>query len=137
MNEGKKVKVNYTGTFDDGKIFDSSEGRAPLEFTIGNNQVIKGFENAIREMKVNDEKSIKIPAKEAYGERDENLMVKIPRDKFPPEVELGGNLILKGPNGEQIPAIIKEVENDSVTIDLNHPLAGKQLNFKLKLVEAD
>ena len=109
MKPGSKVKVHYTGTFDDGKVFDSSEGRNPLEFTIGGNQVIKGFENAIREMKVNDEKSIKIPAKEAYGERDENLMVKIPRDKFPPEVELGGNLILKGPNGEQIPAVIKEV----------------------------
>ena len=137
MKPGSKVKVHYTGTFDDGKVFDSSEGRDPLEFTIGSNQVIKGFENAIKEMKLNEEKSIKIHPKEAYGERDENLMVKVPRDKFPPEVELGGNLILKGPNGEQIPAVIKEVGNDSVTIDLNHPLAGKQLNFKLKLVEAD
>ena len=137
MKPGAKVKVHYTGTFNDGKVFDSSEGKEPLEFTIGNNQVIPGFENGIKEMNLNEEKTIKINSKEAYGERDEKLVVKVSRDKFPPEVEVGGNLILKGPNGEQIPALIKEVKDNEVIIDLNHPLAGKELTFKIKVVEVN
>ena len=137
MKPGNKVKVHYTGTFNDGKVFDSSEGKEPLEFTIGNNQVIPGFENGIKEMNLNEEKTIKINPKEAYGERDEKLVVKVSRDKFPPEVEVGGNLILKGPNGEQIPALIKEVKDNEVIIDLNHQLAGKELTFKIKVVEVN
>ena len=108
--------------------FDSSEGREPLEFTIGEGQIIPGFENGIKEMKLNQEKTIKVTAKDAYGEANEKLIVKITRDKFPPEVQAGGHLILKGPQGQQIPAKITEV------IDLNHPLAGKELTFKVKVV---
>jgi len=134
MNQGTKVKVHYTGTLNDGKIFDSSEGREPLEFTIGNNQVIKGFEDGIKGMKLNDEKTIKIKAKDAYGERDERMVASVPRDKFPPEVQAGGTLLLKGPNGERLPAVVKEVKDDAVIIDMNHPLAGKELNFKIKVV---
>ncbi|MBI2101831.1 peptidylprolyl isomerase [Candidatus Woesearchaeota archaeon] len=134
MNQGAKVKVHYTGTLNDGKIFDSSEGKEPLEFTIGNNQVIKGFEDGIKGMKVNEEKTIKIKANEAYGERDERMVVSVPRDKFPPEAQAGGMLILKGPNGEKLPAVIKEVKGDAVIIDMNHPLAGKELNFKVKVI---
>ena len=137
MNQGTKVKVHYTGTLNDGKIFDSSEGREPLEFTIGNNQVIKGFEDGIKGMKLNDEKTIKIKAKDAYGERDERMVASVPRDKFPPEAQAGGMLILKGPNGEKLPAVIKEVKDDAVIIDMNHPLAGKDLNFKVKVVGID
>ncbi|MBS3100821.1 peptidylprolyl isomerase [Candidatus Woesearchaeota archaeon] len=137
MNQGTKVKVHYTGTLNDGKIFDSSEGREPLEFTIGNNQVIKGFEDGIKGMKVNEEKTIKIKAKDAYGERDERMVASVPRDKFPPEAQAGGMLILKGPNGEKLPAVIKEVKDDAVIIDMNHPLAGKDLNFKVKVVGID
>ena len=137
MNQGTKVKVHYTGTLNDGKIFDSSEGREPLEFTIGNNQVIKGFEDGIKGMKVNEEKTIKIKAKDAYGERDERMVASVPRDKFPPEAQAGGMLILKGPNGEKLPAVIKEVKDDAVIINMNHPLAGKDLNFKVKVVGID
>jgi len=137
MNQGIKVKIHYTGTLNDGKIFDSSEGREPLEFTIGNNQVIKGFEDGIKGMKLNDEKTIKIKAKDAYGERDERMVASVPRDKFPPEAQAGGMLILKGPNGEKLPAVIKEVKDDAVIIDMNHPLAGKDLNFKVKVVGID
>ena len=137
MNQGTKVKVHYTGTLNDGKIFDSSEGREPLEFTIGNNQVIKGFEDGIKGMKVNEEKTIKIKAKDAYGERDERMVASVPRDKFPPEVQAGGTLLLKGPNGERLPAVVKEVKDDAVIIDMNHPLAGKDLNFKVKVVGID
>ena len=134
MNQGTKVKVHYTGTLNDGKIFDSSEGREPLEFTIGNNQVIKGFEDGIKGMKLNDEKTIKIKAKDTYGERDERMVVSVPRDKFPPEVQAGGILLLKGPNGERLPAVVKEVKENAVIIDMNHPLAGKELTFKIKVV---
>ena len=134
MKPGAKVKVHYTGTLSDGTVFDSSEGKQPLEFTTGNNQVIPGFENGIKGMNLNDEKTIKIEAKEAYGERDERMVVAVPRSKFPPEIEAGGQLLLKGPEGQRIPAKIKEVKDNEVIIDLNHPLAGKELNFKVKVV---
>ena len=85
-------------------------------------------------MKLNDEKTIKIQPKDAYGERDEKMVVAVPRSKFPPEIEAGGHLLLKGPDGQRIPAKIKEVKENEVLIDLNHPLAGKELNFKVKVV---
>ena len=134
MKQGDKVKVHYTGTLSDGIVFDSSEGKEPLEFTIGENKVIPGFENGIKEMKLNDEKTIKIQPKDAYGERDEKMVVAVPRSKFPPEIEAGGHLLLKGPDGQRIPAKIKEVKENEVLIDLNHPLAGKELNFKVNVV---
>ena len=134
MNPGSKVKVEYTGTLDDGTVFDSSEGREPLEFTIGGNQVIPGFENQIKEMKLNEEKTFKIKPSDAYGEKNEQLIREIPRGKFPPEIEVGGRLVLKSPEGQQIPAVVTEIKDDSVVIDLNHPLAGKELTFKVKVV---
>ena len=134
MKKGDKVKVHYTGTLNDGTVFDSSEGKEPLEFTIGEGHVIPGFENGIMEMRLNDEKTIKIEAKDAYGERDERMVVAVPRSKFPPEIEAGGQLLLKGPEGQRIPAKIKEVKDSEVIIDLNHPLAGKELNFRVKVV---
>lgn len=135
MKPGSKVKVHYTGTFNDGTVFDSSEGKEPLEFIIGSNQVIPGFENGIKEMKLDEEKDIKIAAKDAYGEKDERLVATVPRDKFPPKVDVGGMLVLKGPNGEKVHAVVKEVSDNAVVIDMNHPLAGKELNFKVKVVE--
>ena len=134
MQPGSKVKVHYTGTLSDGTVFDSSEGKQPLEFTIGENQVIPGFENGIKEMKLNEEKTIKIEAKDAYGERDERMVVAVPRSKFPPEIGAGGHLLLKGPDGQRMPAKIREVNDNEVIIDMNHPLAGKELNFKIKIV---
>ena len=134
MKPGTKVKVHYTGTLNDGSIFDSSEGKEPLEFTIGENQVIKGFEDGVKAMKLNEEKTIKIKAKEAYGEVNQQLIISVPREKFPPEIEVNGRLIMKGPQGQQIPAIIKQVRDNVVIIDMNHPLAGKELNFKVKVV---
>ena len=134
MKPGTKIKVHYTGTLDDGTIFDSSEGKEPLEFTIGENRVIAGFENGIKEMKLNEEKNIRISAKDAYGERDERMVVSVPRSKFPPEIQTGGHLLLKGPEGQRMPAKIQEVRDSEVIIDLNHPLAGKELNFKVKVV---
>ena len=135
MKPGSKVKVHYTGTLDDGSVFDSSDGKEPLEFTIGSNQVIAGFENNIKEMKLNEEKTITIKPSDAYGEKNEQLIREIPRGKFPPEIEVGGRLVLKSPEGQQIPAVVTEIKNDSVVIDLNHPLAGEELTFKVKVVE--
>lgn len=97
MKQGDKVKVHYTGTLDDGTVFDSSEGKEPLEFTIGENMVIAGFENGIKEMKLNEEKNININAKDAYGERDERMVVSVPRNKFPPEIQAGRASFIEGP----------------------------------------
>jgi len=134
MKQGDKVKVHYTGTLSDGKVFDSSEGKEPLEFEIGKKQVIPGFENGIKGMKLNEEKTIKIVPKEAYGESQKELIITVPKEKFTQEVEVGGRLLLKGPQGQQIPAVVTEVTKDIIKIDLNHPLAGKELNFKVKVV---
>ena len=134
MKQGDKVKVHYTGTLSDGTKFDSSEGKDPLEFEIGASQVIPGFENGIKEMKLNQEKTIKIKPEEAYGKRDERMVVSIPKEKFTQEVEKGGRLLLKGPQGQQLQAVVADITNDTIKIDLNHPLAGKELNFKVKVV---
>lgn len=134
MKQGDKVRVHYTGTLEDGKVFDSSEGKGPLEFTIGQGQVITGFENAVKDMEINDEKTIKAKPEEAYGKKNEKLVVSVPREKFPANVEVGGSLVLKGPEGQKIPAVVKDVKKDLVTVDLNHPLAGKELTFKIKVV---
>lgn len=134
MNSDDKVKVHYTGTLNDGTVFDSSDGREPLEFTIGANQVIAGFENGIKDMSLNQEKTIKISPSDAYGEKNEQLIVSIPREKFPQEIEVDGRLMLKCPQGQNVPAVVKEVKDDVVVIDLNHPLAGKELTFKVKIV---
>ena len=137
MKNGSKVKVHYTGTLDDGAVFDSSETREPLEFTVGEGQVIPGFEDAVRDMNLNDEKTVKINPEQAYGHKMNQLIMQVPRDKFPAEVniEVGGRLVLKSPEGQNIPAVVSEVKKDLIVIDLNHPLAGKELTFKIKVVE--
>ncbi|HLC59805.1 MAG TPA: peptidylprolyl isomerase [Candidatus Nanoarchaeia archaeon] len=136
MKHGDKVKVHYTGTLDDGTVFDSSEGKEPLEFTIGEGGIIKGFEEGVKDMKLDEEKTIKIKPEDAYGEAQKELMLEFPRDKFPAEmnIEKGGRLILKGPDGQNLPAVVSDVKNDVVVIDLNHPLAGKELTFKIKVI---
>ena len=134
MNPGSKIKVHYTGTLDDGTVFDSSEGKEPLEFTIGENQVIEGFENVVKGMSLNQEKTFKIESKDAYGSVNDQLITDVPREKFPPQIEVEGRLILKGPDRQNIPAVVTEVKEDVVTIDLNHPLAGKDLTFRIKIV---
>ena len=138
IKEGSVVKVDYTGKFTDGNIFDSSEKHGkPLEFQIGAGQVIPGFEDAIKEMSVGDEKEINLKATEAYGERNDELLKKVPRENLPPtpDPEVGMVLGVGAPDGRQFPATITEVSEKEVTIDLNHPLAGKDLNFKLKLLD--
>jgi len=137
VKKGDKVKVEYTGTLEDGTVFDASEKHGkPLEFEAGSGMVIPGFDNAVVGMKKDEEKEVKIEAKDAYGDVNPQLTQKIPRDKIPPEPEPKAGMMigLAMPDGRQFPAIIKEVTDTEVTIDLNHPLAGKTLTFKIKVV---
>ncbi len=137
IKKGDKVKVEYEGTLEDGTVFDSSEKHGqPLEFEMGSGQIIPGFEKAIAGMKKGQEKNITLKPSDAYGDPKPELIKTIPKTAIPTDKELKpGMLIGVGlPNGAQLPAKITKVTKDLITIDLNHPLAGKVLNFKVKVV---
>jgi peptidylprolyl isomerase len=136
VKSGDCVCVNYTGRLESGEVFDSSEGRSPLEFTVGSGQLIKGFDSGVVGMRVGDKKTIKLPPAEAYGERDDRRIQKFPRAKLPkePEPQPGMMLTITTPTGMVLPAKIASVEGDSVMIDFNHPLAGKTLIFDISVV---
>ena len=135
--EGDKVKVHYTGKLEDGSVFDTSENRPPLEFEIGKGNVIPGFEKGVVGMELNDKKTITIPADEAYGQRRDELTVEVTKKDFPADIEpnVGQQLQIKRPDGHVIDVTITKVEGDNVTLDANHPLAGKTLVFDIELVE--
>lgn len=136
VKTGDKVKIEYTGTLEDGTIFDSStEHGNPLEFEVGSGQVIKGFDDAILGMKEGEEKQFSIAPADAYGEHNPTLVQKVPREIFPPDAELVPGLLFEAglPTGEKIPATITEVQEGIISVDLNHPLAGKKLNFKIRV----
>ncbi len=142
IKKGDTVKVEYTGTFDNGDVFDSTEkhGGEPLEFTVGEKQVISGFEEAVVGKEVGDEISIRLEPEDAYGERNPQAIGKIPKEQLPDDFEAKVGQIIgvaqqHGEHQHQIPAKIIEVEDEQITIDLNHPMAGKTLNFEMKIVE--
>jgi FKBP-type peptidyl-prolyl cis-trans isomerase 2 len=138
IQQGNKVKLDYTGTFEDGTVFDSSEKHGkPLEVEIGAKQIIPGFEAALIGMEKDQEKEITLKPADAYGDVNPKLMKKVPRSQLPAEAELkpGMTLGMQLPNGQQVPVRIAEVTDAEVTLDLNHPLAGKTLTFKIKVVE--
>lgn len=133
---GDKVKIEYTGTLDDGTVFDTSaEHGKPLEFEVGLGHVIKGFDDAILGMKEGDEKQFSVEPSDAYGMHDPTLVQKVPREIFPHDAELVPGLLFEAglPTGEKVPATITAIEGGTISVDLNHPLAGKKLNFKIKL----
>lgn len=134
---GDTVRVHYTGTLDDGSVFDSSEGSDPLEFALGSGMVIPGFESAITGMFVGTRRTVKIESAEAYGERDEQLVVPVPSTQFPPEADfqVGDQVQLQDPQGHVMMATIAAKSGDGVTLDMNHPLAGQNLTFDLELME--
>ena len=134
---GSTIKVHYTGTLEDGTVFDSSREREPLEFTLGGGGLIKGFEDAVIGMAVGDTKTISIPGDEAYGAYRDDLVLTVKKVQFPPDLEPkeGVVLCLRHPDGRTIDAKITIVNEDSVTLDANHPLAGKDLIFNLEVVE--
>ena len=131
-----KVKVHYKGTLSNGEIFDASEGRDPLEFTLGSGQVIPGFDKGVEGMKIEESKTIVIPSAEAYGEVIKELIQEVPKSQLPEEIkpEVGMQLFSSTPDGQEIPLIITEVNEDNIIVDANHPLAGKDLTFELTLV---
>lgn len=136
IKTGDRVKIEYTGTLDDGTVFDSSVDHGnPLEFEVGGGQVIKGFDDAVLGMKENEEKQFSILPADAYGEHDPTLVQKVPREVFPQDAELVPGLLFEAglPTGEKVPATITEVQGEIISVDLNHPLAGKRLNFKIKV----
>ncbi|NOQ37691.1 peptidylprolyl isomerase [archaeon] len=138
VKKGDKVKVEYTGTLEDGTVFDSSEKHGePLEFEVGAGQMIKGFDDAVVGMEKGDEKKITLKPADAYGDPNPQLIQKVPKDKLPKgaDMKAGMQLAMALPNGQQIPATITEIGDTEVTIDINHPLAGKTLNFKVKVVD--
>jgi len=135
--KGNKIKVEYTGTLDDGSVFDSSEKHGtPLEFEAGAGQVIPGFDDAIMGMKVGEEKDVTLPPEQAYGELNPQLRKEIPKTQLPAgNYKKGMMLALNMPDGNQLPATIVAVSDSNITLDFNSPLAGKTLHFKLKVVE--
>lgn len=134
--KGDTVRVHYEGRLTDGQVFDSSEGGEPLEFEVGSGQVITGFDEGVQGMSVGDKKSVEIEAENAYGPRNEDLARAVPRDSInlDTEPQPGANLVLQLPDGNEIPVAITEVTEDSITLDANHPLAGRKLIFDIELV---
>src|SRR5687768_15953426 len=139
VKSGDKVKVNYTGKLRNGETFDSSEGREPLEFTVGGGQVIKGFDNGVMGMQVGDKKTVEIAVQDAYGEKQDEMIIEFPKDQFPPEMnpEVGMQLMMNNGAGQQFPVTVAEVREESVVLDANHPLAGQELVFDIELVSID
>jgi peptidylprolyl isomerase len=136
--DGDTVQVDYTGKLADGTVFDSSAGRQPLEFTLGAGNMIPGFEKAVLGMKVGEKKTITIPADEAYGPHRDDLIIEVPRGRLPGNLvpQVGLQLEARNPDGSSaIVTIIKVTDNTTVTLDGNHPLAGKDLTFEIELVK--
>jgi peptidylprolyl isomerase len=134
---GDKVRVHYTGRLIDGTIFDSSEGRDPLEFTVGAGQMIKGFDAGVQGMRVGDTKTLQIAAAEAYGERDEDAIIEFPAENVPSDMKLepGMQLSLRNQYGQPVPVVVLEIREEIIIMDANHTLAGKELVFDVELVE--
>jgi FKBP-type peptidyl-prolyl cis-trans isomerase 2 len=136
VQKGDKVNVHYHGRLNDGTTFDSSEGREPLSFIAGEGQVIKGFDDAVLSMTVGEKKTVNIPVAEAYGHRNDDMVMDYPVSDFPADMtpEVGMELQMGDNQGNVFPVVITQVVGDMVTLDANHPLAGHDLNFDLELV---
>lgn len=137
VKENNTVKVHYIGKLSDGQIFDSSEGKEPLEFTLGQGKLIPGFEKGLIDMKLNEKKTITVSKEEGYGEPQEGLIQEVQKTQLPPDMtpEVGMGLISKSEDGQEMNLVIVEVKEETIIIDGNHPLAGKDLVFDLEVVE--
>ena len=136
--QGDTVHVHYKGTLDDGSVFDSSEGKDPISFTLGNGEVIDGFENAIEGMTLGDRKTERFEPAQAYGDHRQELVFTVPKDQMPEgEIEIGDMLQVGFPDGSSSAVTVASVDADTVKLDANHPLAGKALTFELELVGID
>ena len=139
VKSGDTVRIHYTGTLKDGSTFDSSQGRDPLEFVVGSGQIIPGLDKAIPGMTVGDKKTVDVPADEAYGQADPNARQAVPRAEIPEDLplEIGTPLQVQTPQGQVLQVTVAEVTDEHVTLDANHPLAGKDLTFAIELVAID
>jgi FKBP-type peptidyl-prolyl cis-trans isomerase 2 len=137
VKAGDKVKVHYHGKLTSGETFDSSEGREPLEFEVGSGMVIKGFDDGVTGMSVGEKKTITIPVDQAYGVHNQDMLIEMPKDRFPKEMEIetGMPLMMSDGAGNNHQVVVTEIKDDVVILDANHPLAGKDLVFDLELVE--
>ena len=137
VKNGDRVKIHYTGKLKDGEIFDTSRERQPLEFIVGNREMMPGIENSVIGMEAGEKKSIEIPPEEAYGPRQEELVVEISKSKLPDHIEpsLGLRLQMQDANGNHYELAIIEIKEETIALDANHPLAGHTLFFDLELVE--
>ena len=136
VKDGDQISLHYTGSLEDGTVFDSSEGGDPLSFTVGSGQVIPGFDEGVRGMKVGEAREITITPDQAYGDYHEELVKVVPRAAFPPDVTpaVGLGFELELPSGQSMPVRIIDIEGENVTLDANHLLAGETLHFKVTLV---
>ena len=136
VKRGDKVNVHYHGKLTDGSTFDSSTGREPLAFTAGSGQVIMGFDNAVIGMNIGEKKTVNIPMLEAYGERNDDMVMEYPITEFPSDMtpEVGMELQMGDNAGNVFPVVITEINSDTVILDANHPLAGQDLVFEIELV---
>lgn len=137
--EGATVKVHYTGTLENGEVFDTSKDKEPLEFTLGQGQLIPGFEKAVLGLHVGDSTTVNIPSAEAYGDAREDLIIAVPKDQLPEEIEpkVGMQLQVNQENGQPVPVRITEITETELKLDANHPLAGEDLTFDIKLVNVE
>ncbi|MEZ7875487.1 peptidylprolyl isomerase [uncultured Polaribacter sp.] len=131
------VKVHYTGKLADGEVFDTSDGKEPIEFTLGQGQLIPGFEKGLIDMKLNEKKTINMTKDDAYGEVNETLIQEVKKTDLPQDMEpkVGMGLVSKSPDGQEINLMVVEVKEETIVIDGNHPLAGRDLIFDLEVVE--
>lgn len=136
VKKGDNVSVHYKGTLNDGTLFDTSEGREPLQFEAGSGMVIPGFDNAVMNMAIGEKKTVNIPCAEAYGDLNEEMIFSVPLAEVPADIkpEVGHELHLSDEQGNDIPVIVREVTDEIIVLDANHPLAGQDLNFELELV---
>lgn len=139
VKEGDTVKVHYTGTLNDGSVFDTSEEREPLEFKLGEGQLIPGFEKAVTGMEKGESVEVTIPSEEAYGDAREDLVISVSKSDMPDDIEpaVGMQLQVNQPDGQPIPVRVTAVEEENIQLDANHPLAGEDLTFKIDLIEID
>ncbi len=136
VKTGDTVRVHYHGKLTNGTTFDSSEGRDPLEFTVGNGQVIKGFDDALMNMQPGEKKTVQIPVDQAYGQRNNDMMMEYPKSEFPADMnpQAGMELHMSDNQGNVFPVVVTEVKEEVVILDANHPLAGEDLVFDIELV---
>jgi FKBP-type peptidyl-prolyl cis-trans isomerase 2 len=137
VKSGDKIKVHYHGKLTNGETFDSSAGREPLEFEVGSGMVIPGFDDGVTGMNVGEKKTVNIPFTEAYGPKNPEMVIEMPKDRFPADmqVEVGMPLMMSDQQGQQFQVTIVEIKEEAVMLDANHPLAGQDLIFDLELVE--